>query len=512
MMRVLLAVATVVSTAATLLSDTGCQCALVKGSVSTPSAAASVAAGCSTKLDWNGAQTRWCLTDETAGVAAPCGTLQAGFGYVDSCIGAGFTAADVTSAPAPFYTGQNLSVTWSTTQFTADELIRLTFNGRTLATNVSSFEGGITVRATAAGANQSVVLASQSSPAVTRNTTQLITVLQSALTAVNATYNGMSITGTTQVLDDRNITLSWAGVGDASTGNTTIILRSTGGTRLVGSALWTTNSSIAYVLPRSFVPSGGGGGGGTQYLAALSLLSPTGTIYTLNSATFSLVAAPTPTPTPSATRSPSTPSYTSSISLTPSITPSQTTTPTQTPTSSLSFGATASNTPSVTPTGSSTPSPTPTSSLTPSLTSTTSLTSSPTPTGTPSQTAAASVDYVGIAAAQAAATAAQTNALVAGLIGGIFGFLVIGLGSYKLYQRYQYRQRRLRGLQATAKRLARAEHIQESATIVGLDPAIYEFTRPKTHRPQGLQRPQRQVPQAQQPQTLQQRQQDRVRR
>lgn len=485
----------------TLLSDTGCQCALVKGGVSTPSAGASVAVGCSTKLDWNGAQSQWCLTDQTAGA---CGTLQPGLGYVDSCAGAGFTAASVVAATTPFYTGQNLSVTWTTTQFAADELIRLTFNGRILATNVSSVAGGASARVTWTGTNQSVVLASLSSPAVTRNTTELITVLQSGLTGVNTTYNGTSIAGTTQVLDDRNITVTWAGVGDAATGNTTITVKSNGGfggTKIVGLPLSTLSRSITYTLPRTFVPSGGGGGGGTTYIAAISLQGPSGAVYTINSASFSLVAAPTPTPTPSATRSPSTPSYTSSISLTPSVTPSQTPTPTQTPTASLSFGATASNTPTVTPTSSITPSATPSATLTPTPTSTTSLTSSSTPTGTPSQTAAASVDYVGIAAAQSAATAAQTNALVAGLIGGIFAFVVIGLGSYKLYQRYQYRQRRLRGLQATAKRLARAEHIQESASVVGLDPAIYEFTRPKTHR----------LPQ-QKPQTPQQRQQDRVRR
>ena len=498
----------------TLLSDTGCQCALVKGGVSTPSAGASVAVGCSTKLDWNGAQSQWCLTDQTAGA---CGTLQPGFGYVDGCAGAGFTATSVVGATSttPFYTGQNLSVTWTTTQFAADELIRLTFNGRILATNVSSVAGGASARVTWTGTNQSVVLASLSSPTVARNTTELITVLQSGLTGVNATYNGTSISGTTQVLDDRNITVIWAGVGDAVAGNATITVKSNGGfggTRIVGLPLSTLSSSITYSLPRTFVPSGGGGGGGTTYIAAISLQGASGAVYTLNSASFSLAAAPTPTPTPSATRSPSTPSYTSSISLTPSVTPSQTTTPTQTPTASLSFGATASNTPTVTPTPSITPSTTPSATLTPTPTSTISLTSSPTPTGTPSQTAAASVDYVGIAAAQAAATAAQTNALVAGLIGGIFAFVLIGLGSYKLYQRYQYRQRRLRGLQATTKRLARAEHIQESASVVGLDPAIYEFTRPKTHRLQGPQKPQRQVPQAQQPQTLQQRQQDRVRR
>ena len=497
----------------TLLSDTGCQCALVKGGVSTPSAGASVAVGCSTKLDWNGAQSQWCLTDQTAGA---CGTLQPGFGYVDGCAGAGFTATSVVGATSttPFYTGQNLSVTWTTTQFAADELIRLTFNGRILATNVSSVAGGASARVTWTGTNQSVVLASLSSPTVARNTTELITVLQSGLTGVNATYNGTSISGTTQVLDDRNITVIWAGVGDAVAGNATITVKSNGGlggTRIVGLPLSTLSSSITYSLPRTFVPSGGGGGG-TTYIAAISLQGASGAVYTLNSASFSLAAAPTPTPTPSATRSPSTPSYTSSISLTPSVTPSQTTTPTQTPTASLSFGATASNTPTVTPTPSITPSTTPSATLTPTPTSTISLTSSPTPTGTPSQTAAASVDYVGIAAAQAAATAAQTNALVAGLIGGIFAFVLIGLGSYKLYQRYQYRQRRLRGLQATTKRLARAEHIQESASVVGLDPAIYEFTRPKTHRLQGPQKPQRQVHQAQQPQTLQQRQQDRVRR
>ena len=167
----------------TLLSDTGCQCALVKGGGSTPSAGASVAVGCSTKLDWNGAQSQWCLTDQTAGA---CGTLQPGFGYVDGCAGAGFTATSVVGATSttPFYTGQNLSVTWTTTQFAADELIRLTFNGRILATNVSSVAGGASARVTWTGTNQSVVLASLSSPTVARNTTELITVLQSGLTGV----------------------------------------------------------------------------------------------------------------------------------------------------------------------------------------------------------------------------------------------------------------------------------------------------------------------------------------
>ena len=320
----------------------------------------------------------------------------------------------------------------------------------------------------------SVVVNTLSSPAITRNSSSLLTVLQSGLTGATLTYNGTSIVGTTQPVDDRLIRISWGGVGDAVSGNTSVIVKSSGGSRIVGSSVWTLGNSTLYMLPRSFVPSGGGGGGGTTYLAAITLLSPSGITYTFNSPSFSLSTAPSQTPTPSPSRTPQTPSFTSSISLTTSITPTQTPSQTQTPTPSLSFGATASNTGTTTPTisltVSVTPSQSPTSTLTPSQTAT--------------QTPAASVDYVGLAAAASAAATAKSEAILGGVIGGILGIVVVGIGSYKVYQRYEYRQRRLRSLQATSRRLAQSRGIQESAAVVGLNPAVYEFTRPRTLRSQ----------------------------
>ena len=476
MMRLVIAVATVVSTAATLLSDTGCHCALVKGTITTPAATGAV--GCSTKLDWNGNQTRWCLTDQTAGA---CGLFQTGFGYVDSCAAAGIVAE--AAVAGPIYTGQNLTINWTTTNFLPDELLRLTFNGRILATNVSSVAGAgagaVTVRVPTAGTNQSVVISSLSSPAVSANTTERITVLQSALTATNATYNGTSIAGTTQVVDDRTVIIAWVGVGDAAAGNATVTVKSNGGfggTRIVGTPVWTVGTSVNYVLPRTFTP---GGGGGTTYIAAISLQSTTGTVYTLNTASFSLVAAPSQTPTPSGTPTPS------KTGITLSNTPTNTPTPTQTPTASLSVGATSSNTPSVTPTRSTTS----------SLTATPSESASATLSQTPSQTPAASVDYVGIAAAAAATSAKNTGALIGGIIGGVAGLVVIIVGAVRIYQRYELRQRRERKL-----RTARERGIDSTiADVYGVNPSLYYASRQA--------QPQRQVPRP-----PQQRPQDRVRR
>ena len=278
-------------------------------------------------------------------------------------------------------------------------------------------------------------------------------------------------------MDDRSINIAWAGVGDAVSGNASVTVKSNGGfggTKIVGSPVWTLGNSTLYTLPRSFVPSGGGGGGGTTYLAAITLLSPSGITYTFNSPTFFLSTAPSQTPTPSPSRTPQTPSFTSSISLTTSITPTQTPSQTQTPTPSLSFGATASNTATTTPTIS----------LTASVSPSQSLTSSLTPSPTVSQTPAASVDFVGMAAAASAAATAKSEEILGGVIGGILAVVVIGFGSYKVYLRYEHRQRRLRSLQATTKRIAQSHALGESAAVVGLNPAVYEFTRPRTLRGQ----------------------------
>ena len=454
------------ATVSTILSDSGCHCALLKNINTTPGAG-TTPLGCSIKPDWNGTLTQWCLTDESPG---PCGGAIAGFGVVDTCGNAGFSAVNITPS-GTLYTGQNLTVTWATTNILPDELYKISYKGSTIATNVTA--GSAVARLTTAGTNMSVVVNTLSSPAITRNSSSLLTVLQSGLTGATLTYNGTSIVGTTQPVDDRLIRISWGGVGDAVSGNTSVIVKSSGGTRIVGSPVWTLGNSTLYMLPRSFVPSGGGGGG-TTYLAAITLLSPSGITYTFNSPSFSLSTAPSQTPTPSPSRTPQTPSFTSSISLTTSITPTQTPSQTQTPTPSLSFGATASNTGTTTPTISLTVS------VSPSQSPTSTLTSSQTATQTP----AASVDYVGLAAAASAAATAKSEAILGGVIGGIVGIVVVGIGSYKVYQRYEYRQRRLRSLQATSRRLAQSRGIQESAAVVGLNPAVYEFTRPRTLRSQ----------------------------
>ena len=455
------------ATVSTILSDSGCHCALLKNINTTPGAG-TTPLGCSIKPDWNGTLTQWCLTDESPG---PCGGAIAGFGVVDTCGNAGFSAVNITPS-GTLYTGQNLTVTWVTTNILPDELYKISYKGSTIATNVTA--GSAVARLTTAGTNMSVVVNTLSSPAITRNSSSLLTVLQSGLTGATLTYNGTSIVGTTQPVDDRLIRISWGGVGDAVSGNTSVIVKSSGGSRIVGSSVWTLGNSTLYMLPRSFVPSGGGGGGGTTYLAAITLLSPSGITYTFNSPSFSLSTAPSQTPTPSPSRTPQTPSFTSSISLTTSITPTQTPSQTQTPTPSLSFGATASNTGTTTPTIS----------LTASVTPSQSLTSTLTPSQTATQTPAASVDYVGLAAAASAAATAKSEAILGGVIGGILGIVVVGIGSYKVYQRYEYRQRRLRSLQATSRRLAQSRGIQESAAVVGLNPAVYEFTRPRTLRSQ----------------------------
>ena len=484
----ILAILSVLSiAAATLLSDSGCHCALLKTINATPGAGASPA-GCSVKPDWNGTQTRWCLTDQTPG-PGPCGTTIASFGVVDTCALAGFPTVYITPS-GTLYTGQNVTVTWSTTNILPDELLKLSYNGRTLVPNVSSAASSTVARLSTTGTNLTVVVNTLSSPAVSANSSESLTVLQSALTAATLTYNGSSIAGTTQLVDDRAITIAWTGVGDAASGNTTVTVKSNGGfggTKFVGTPVWTLANSTLYTLPRSFVPSGGGGGGGgTTYIAAISLLSPAGITYTFNSPSFSLSSAPSQTPTPSPSRTP----------LTPSLTPTQTPSPTQTPTPSLSFGATASNTASVTPTLSKSASTTPTLSVTSSITPTPTLTPSPIMSGTPSQTPAASVDYIGIAAAASAEAAAKSGALIGGVIGGVVAAVILGVGSYRVYERYQYRQRRLRSMQATTRRLAQSRAIEESAAVVGMNPAVYEFTRPRSLRTQ----------------TQLQRQQDRARR
>ena len=429
----------------TVQSDSACSCVVTKTAVTAPNASASVAAGCSLKLDWTGGTSKWCLVDQTSG---PCGTLQTGFGYADSCVNAGFPTLTLT-APVnlewdqsgyTFYSGQNLILNWTAREINSDEWLRLTYLGvggaRTLTTGsgVNVTAGTFSVRlsdsANSLATNVPLTLATATSPSV-YGLTPNITILQSKIGTI-ALYDGnRSVTvGTSVTSDDRNLTIVWRGIGQAQVGIATVTVKSSfggGGGTTVGTALTglvvQANMTVNYVLPRTFA----GGFGGTTYTAQISVQGPgTGvTPYTASSNTFLIAVAPTPSRTP---------------------TPSVTVTPTPTP--SLSTGATASNTPTPSITVSTTPSlsssPTPTMSPTPSDTSTISITP------TPSQTPAASLDLAAIAAAATAAANANTAAIVGGIVGSI-GAILVGFTVFKVYERRQINDRRLRRLEAVKR-------------------------------------------------------------
>ena len=494
----------------TILSDSGCSCVVTKTALTAPGAATSITAGCSVKPDWLLSTSKWCLTDQ---VASPgCGTLQASFGWADSCAVAGFPTFNVSGSPqlAPdqtpttFYTGQTLILNWTSQNIAVDEWLRVAYMGvslRTLTTGsgVNITAGSFSVRISDSAnsitpAGGSPLTLSTTNPSVTSNSQVNITVLQSKIVSATVFDGNRTVGAGSIVTDNRNVTIQWISAGEANVGIATVTIKSNGGfgggttvgTPITGIVVSAGNMTVNYTLPRTFVPAGGGGGG-TTYSAQISVQSPgTGVApYTLSSTGFTLIAAPTPTPSPtasnSATKTPSsTPSTTPTMSLgasfsgTPSITP----TVSLTATASLSFGAT----PSISLSSSVTPSVTPTISVTSSQTPTVSTTASVTQTPVPS------VDYIGMAKAAAAQNESQTGAIVGGAIGGLVALVVLAFVAFKLNQRYEAHLRRARRLRAPAR-----NYEEEARSLYGVQPTIdaggtvmYQVTMPQ---PQQQQRP-----------------------
>lgn len=399
---------------ATFLSDSGCSCVITKTTLTAPNASVSIAAGCSLKPDWLSTTSKWCLTDQ---VASPgCGTFQTNFGFVDTCTIAGFSSFNVSEpvylspdqTPTTFYTGQTLTVNWTTQRIAVDEWLRLTYTGQNLRTLTTG--SGVNVTAGTFSARisdsnnaitpvggSSLILSTTTTPVITAS--QNIIVLQSRITAANVFDGNRTVGGGSIICDNRNVTIQWNSIGQAGVGIATVTIRSNGGGG--GTTVGTPqtvpvspgNMTVNYILPRTFTP----GGGGTTYSAQISVQSPGAgvTPYTLSSTSFTLVAAPSPTPSSTVS---------SSSTNTPSITPS----PTQSVTSSQ----------------------TPTPSITSSI----------------SQTPAPSVDYVGMAKAAATESEAKTTAIVGGAIGGLVGFVVICFVGFKLKQRHEAHVRRTRKL------------------------------------------------------------------
>jgi hypothetical protein len=472
------------SVSGTLLSDTGCSCVVTKTAATAPGAAASISAGCSIKPDWLLSTSKWCLTDQ---VALPgCGTLQTGFGWADTCNNTEFTGfsfmppvllgGDQTNTT--FYTGQTLTVNWTSQNIAVDEWLRLTYMGVSLRTLTTGSGVNVTAGTFSArisdSANSltpvggSTLVLSTTNSAITASSSQNIIVLQSRIAAVNVFDGNRTVGAGSIVCDNRNVTIQWLSTGEAGVGVATVTIRSNGGgggttvgTALTGILVSPGNMTVNYVLPRSFVPSGFG-----TYSAQISVQSPGSGVapYTLSSTGFTLAAAPSVSPSPtasnSATKTPSiSPSTTSTMSLGASFSGTPTITPTisLTPTGSLSFGSTPSGSPSI--------------SQTPSITPSLSVTSSQTPTSsiTPSQTQtpAPSVDYVGIAKAAAAESDAKTGAIVGGAIGGLVALLLLGFVGYKIKQRHEAHLRRSRRLKTPAR-----NYEAEARNLYGAQPTI----------------------------------------
>lgn len=434
------------SIGATIFTDTGCSCATIPNG-SSP-------LGCAPKLDWTAQISKWCLT------AGQCGQFHTGFGYVDTCFQAGFQSVTLTpptylewdQTGYTFYTGQTLTVNWTSTAIGSDELLKITYQGvslRTLTPGVNVTTGSYSSRISDSGnsltANTSVIVSTVSVPAIIANSTQSLTVLQSKISYVNV-YNGPSLitAGNSIPCDDRNITVQWRGLGEAGVGIASVTVKSGfGGGTIVGTPvtglLSQSNMTINYTLPRGFIPSGFG----TTYSAQISVQSPgTGVApYTLNSVSFSLTAAPSQTPT-------------------------TTPTPSQTPTPSLSFGATPSTTPSRTATSSSTPSLTSTTSLSISQTATSTPTATPSQTNTPSPTATTPPDLAALAKAAIDANTNTFTIIVSSVIGSIV-ILCIGAGlSYKFYQRKLLHERRSRKMSALRTRTDDRTKVYGITTVI----------------------------------------------
>ena len=466
---VLLASITVGSS--TIISETGCTCVVTKTATTAPGAAATVTAGCSTRLDWLGQQSRWCLTDQTL---AQCGTMQAGFGYVDSCQIAAITTFNVTppaqlewdQTPTTFYTGQLVNVSWSTTNIQSDELLKITYMGsslRTLSPGVNASANSLSVRLSDATSSLTsypvpVQISSIANPSINVNSTELITVLQSRLTNVTLYDNASLVTTGTVTITGQNLTIMWRGVGQAQIGVASVTIRSSGGGggggTTVGTPLIGINASatmiVNYLLPRSFVPNGF-----STYSAQITVTGP-GTPYTATSSSFRLQAGPSPsaslsmTPTQTPSQTPSL-SFGTSPSQTPTASKTSSPSPTPTPTASLSTGSTASNTPTISVTSSITPSQTPTVSITSSASVSSTTTPSLSSTTTPSQTPAPSVDILAITKAAAQAESNRTAAIAGGVVGGLAFAAILGFTAYKVYERKQLRERRLRKHRASLR-------------------------------------------------------------
>lgn len=326
-----------------------------------------------------------------------------------------------------YYTGQTIQMNWTSQNFLSSDLARIQYVGaggtRTLTTGSgTSIQGGtysVRLSDSANGVASSVPLtiAHATNTANSLSSTTRITVIQSRLINIipldgTRTLGG----GQTAVCDNRNLTVTWRGLGEAQFGVATVTLRRQSGfsgtqtLATVNNILISGNTSIDLFCSRSVTPSTS-----NSYGFEISVQKPGGSSYTGTSPTFNFLTAPSPSPS-------------SSITPTSSITPSPT--------------------PSVTPSPSFSQTPTP------------SVSTSNTPTPSTTPTANPSIDYAGIARAAAESVDTQTPA-IAGALGGIGGILVL-VGVWRWYEKRELTKKRLLRLQMTSR------FVKEANSVYGM--------------------------------------------
>ena len=329
-----------------------------------------------------------------------------------------------------YYTGQTITMNWTSQNFLSTDFARIQYPGaggtRTLTTGSGApippgtFSVRLSDSSNGLATNVPLTIAQTSNTANSLQSSTLITVIQSKLMNIVAMDGNRTLGGgQNTVCDNRNLTVSWRGLGEAQFGTVSIVLRRQGGflgTQTLASVsgiLVSGNVSIDIVCPRGTSPSSS-----NSYAFQLTVNEPGGADYTGNSPSFNVAVAATPTPSPS-----------------------------------------------VTPTSSKTPSPSPSSTPSPSFSNTATPSVTPSRTATPSttETARPSIDYAAIGRA-AAEQVDTTTPAIAGAIGGIGGVLIL-LGVGKWYQNKIMTEKRKKRLQMTSR------FIKEAQNIYGVTPS-----------------------------------------
>ena len=385
------------------------------------------------------------------------------FTYITTVVSQSFQSVDILPAPqiewdqtpTTFYTGQTLNTTWTSQGFATTDFARITYPGvggtRTLTTgsgvliNATSYKVRLSDASNMVATNVPITVAHTTNTTNALNSNQLITVIQSKVMNIvpldgNRTLGG----GQNTVCDDRNLTVTWRGLGEAQFGVATISLnKAAGSPGTLGTSLTNVpvsgNMSVSIFCPRTSVPSTF-----NPYQFQISVQEPGGTAYTGTSATFNVAAAPSPTPTPTSSNTPS-------KTPTPSPSPSKTPTPTSSQTPSPTPSTSQSNTP--------TPSITPTQSPTPSTT----------------ETARPSIDYAAIARTAAESVDTSTPA-IAGALGGIGGVLIL-IGGLKWYQNKVMTEKRKKKLAMSAR------WVQQANSVYGIQPTVQDDPELPTAQP-----------------------------